>query len=40
MKKFLAKCLFNIINWLLSILFTEEEIEILEADYWKKPQIR
>lgn len=35
MRKFLAKCLLNIINWLLTILFTEEEIEILEADYWK-----
>jgi len=35
MKKFIAKGLFNIINWLLTVLFTEEEIEILEAHYWK-----
>lgn len=35
MKKFLAICLLNIINWLLTLLFTEEEMEILEADFWK-----
>jgi hypothetical protein len=35
MRKFLAKCLLNIINGLLAILFTEKEIEILEADFWK-----
>jgi hypothetical protein len=35
MKVFIAKQLLKITNWILKVLFTEEEIETLEADYWK-----
>lgn len=35
MKVFIAKQLLKIINWVLKVLFTEKEIEILEADFWE-----